>query len=249
MDKMLYLIVRIPGNQLYMSLKNCLLLLVFTGMYFSVAAQRRVTVDANTRLNSLYFTANYLSVIGNKFFWTAGIEGGSYGIADLYSKTAGGLTAPYSYANEILVRDGAEYLLKGYISKTSGIGIAGGIGRFFNFTKVHGLRLETTLRWIYFEDRFTGGYVNNTGSYPTYKRTLHHESAFALTLNIYHTIAVGENSTFYYGCKTPYFIPITHAGYKPVNAGDMMKAGREMQLTLGISFMLPKKQEKTQEAN
>jgi hypothetical protein len=241
---MLYLIVLIFGNQLSMSLKNGLLLLLFTATWISVAAQRRVTFDANTRLNSLYFTANYLSVIGHKFFWTAGIEGGSYGIADLYSKTPGGLTAPYSHANEVLLRGDAQYLLKGYISKTSGVGIAGGIGRFFNFTKVHGLRLESTLRWIYFEDRFTGGYVSTTVGYPTYQRTIHRESTFALTLNIYHTIAVGDNSTFYYGCKLPYFIPVTHAGYKPLNTDDMMKAGREMQLTVGISFMLPKEPEK-----
>jgi len=226
-----------------MSLKNCLLLLLLTGTSIPMTAQRRLTFDANSRLSNLYFTANYLSVIRNKFFWSASFEGGRYGITDLYSPKAGTLTAPYRQANEVLVHEDNNYLLQSYVSSVRGIGISGGIGRFFNFTDIHGLRLETDLRWICFEDRFTGGYTNASVNKTIYQRKLHVESAFGLTFSIYHTIAVAERSTFYYGFKIPYFVPLAHGGYKPVNAEDLMNAGREIQLTAGISFMLPKKRQ------
>lgn len=230
-----------------MSLKNCLLLLLLTGTSVSMKAQRRLTFDVNSRITNLYFTANYLSVIRNKFFWSAGIEGGGYGIADLYSPIPGGITSPYRYANQVLEHENRNYVLKGYISKPRGLGISGGIGKFFNFTMVHGLRIETALRWICFEDRFTGGYVSTTVGAATYRKKRNVESTFGLTLNLYHTIAVAERSTFYYGFKIPYFVPLAHGGYKPVNAEDLMNAGREIQLTAGISFMLPKKRQQKPE--
>lgn len=252
----MHIYARIPNNKsvylsyapfyrsfLLMSLKSCLLLLLLIGTSASMNAQRRLTFDANSRFDNLYFASNYLSVIRNKFFWSAGIEGGGYGLTDLYSPIAGKLTAPYRQANEVLVYDNKDYLLKSYISKVRGIGISGGIGRFFNFTDVHGLRLEASLRWICFEERFTGGYVNESVSKAIYQRNFFVESTFGLTLSVYHTIAVAERSTFYYGLKIPYFVPLAHSGYNPVNARDLMNAGGEIQLTAGISFMLPQKRQ------
>ncbi len=225
-------------------MRICILTLMsFLLFAASSYAQQRISFDVNVPVlsyTSATVTSNYMSVIGHNFFWSAGLEFGGYGHTvvkryDSQDKLMN-IRAPFMSIPETVERDTVSYDLKSYRNRSKGFGLSAGVGRFFNFGSVHGLRTEALFRCVFINQELNLIYRNMHHEQGVLVNERMNHPAMALSMNIYHTIRLSGRITFYNGLKIPfYFNP--SGKYRPQYTEDILN-GIKPQLGLGLTWLV-----------
>ncbi len=205
------------------------------------SAQQRISFDANTRLNTINFTARYMKVIKKPFFLTGGICFGLYGNGtnsyDSLDVVNSRNYSPYSKLDLTRVDTSGVYELVKYSGNTRGIGIDLGIGAYHEFSVVHGIRFNLNHRFMFVTHIVSAYYKDWTAGNILIWRIEQAHVAGAIIPELYHTIRIGGRSTFYYGIKSPYYYSMDKANYNPKTTNDIL-FGFEPELAFGLTYQV-----------
>ena len=227
-------------------MKYLILTLTTLSLTLSAHAQNRIGFDINTRLSNFNYSMQYQKVIKGGWLYSVGAFGGMMGFKnDSYVKhdpndVINGMrvNSPFQPSNAPIIDTSGTYNLYNYAFGGKAIGVTAGLGYFFEFGNIHGLRLNSNMRIGYAKSRYRGSYVANSGDKKLRYNEFHHPIA-SISLEVYHTYRLNGRYTFYYGFKIPYFFNIQESKFKSIDHRDLF-SGIEIDFSLGVTYAFGK---------
>lgn len=205
-------------------------------------SQQRIGLDIGTRFNNLNFTVTYQSVIKGNLIYNAGIFYGGMGSSlvlndsmRLYSGTP--IRTPFPDADQPISDSITTYNILDYSQRAKSYGLQFGVGYFYEFNVVHGIKFNLNTRVGFAKQRFAGYYRSLETFDELYARRNFHHWYGTVSAELYHTIRLTGRSTFVYGVKLPYHFTIDDAKFNP-NDPKSLLYGFEPALSVGITWVI-----------
>ena len=218
--------------------------ITFVSCLFSllIFSQQRIGIDFSTRITNLNVTASFNTVIKGNFIYSIGVFAGGIGNADVYNDTKRlysgvEIKSPYPRVNQSISDTITTYDLLDYESRGRAIGIQFGVGHFFEFGIIHGLRVNL-LGKLGFSSTKVRGYYRSTTTYSEKAQTIRTNYFYSSVCpEIFHTIRRTGRNTFYWGIKLPYHFTIDKARFNPTVNQDLLY-GFEPELSIGFTRVI-----------
>lgn len=226
------------------SYSTLLVFSIFLVLSTICSGQQRIGFDINSRLLNLNASFNYHKVFSKHFIFSGGIFFGAFGKSEdindpqlLVNNYQ--IKSPFPNANIPLIDSTGTYNLLDYNTSGKGIGLQIGLGYFYEFSVIHGLRFNLYFKNAYVQSKHRGFYkstINGTGKFH-WDKFNHFVSAFSFEM--YHTIRLSGKSTFCYGFKLPYYFSLDKRHFNPTTTKDLF-SGFEPELSIGLTYVIGK---------
>jgi len=217
----------------------------FLFLSFNMFAQQRIGIDLNTRGLNLNTSIHYQKVFKHNFLYSIGIFGGNFGESGInltkeQFDAGQRVYSPFDKLNQPFIDTiNNSYTLMDYGTKGKGYGLQLGIGYFYEFSIIHGIRFNLNNRIAYMKNTQSTLYYSFTvnNGHTQIDHTNHFVGA--ISPEIYHTIRLSGKTTFYYGFKFPYFYSIDKGKFNPKYTKDLFNAW-EPELSIGLTYVVGK---------
>ncbi len=223
-------------------MKNVFFLIAFLFFLQSTFGQQRLELQFSTHFTNARITGNWHKALGHGLLLSGGFSSGS-SLREWVDNSAEDakkgliVQSPFSGLNVNKQRDGGQYQLLDYGSKTRFVDLHGGLGFFHEFGARHGLRTNAYFILSYVSNEIRAYYFslsNNSGFDET---TVFNHFTGGTSLEVFHTIRLSGRSTFCYGLKVPYYFSIDKARFNPIIPKDSFY-GFEPELSVGITHLI-----------
>jgi hypothetical protein len=226
-----------------------MLLLRIIGLNLTLAffsyGQQRIGFDLATKGTTLSATLTYNKVVKQKFLLSAGIFIGNFGsgFMDLNKSQFESGQRLYTPINDFNANhvdtSGISYTLFDYASKGSGYGLQIGLGYFYEFGPIHGLRFNLNNRLGWMNSRFSVFYYNEAEERGIHLMKYRSHFIGAISPEISHTMRMTGRTTFFYGFKFPFYYSIDKAKFNAHYSQDLFNHW-EPELCIGMTYVIGK---------
>jgi hypothetical protein len=207
--------------------------------------QQRIGFDFATKGTTLSATATYNKVIKQNFLLSAGIFLGNFGsgFMDLNMNQFQNdqrVSTPFSDFN-LNETDalGNSYTLFDYASKGKGYGIQLGVGYFYEFKSIHGVRFNLNNRLGRMNSSYSIFYYNDALQSGVHLKKNRSHFIGAISPEIYHTMRITGKITLFYGFKFPFYYSIDKGQFNPLYVADLFNKW-EPELSIGLTYVVGK---------
>lgn len=223
-------------------MKKAFILITILLTAWSAHSQTRLEMQFSTHFTNVRITGNWHHSIGNGFLLSGGMSSGS-SLREWIDNSAediqNGLVvqSPFSSLNINLQRDGGQYQLLDYGSKTRFVDLHGGLGFFHEFGVRHGLRTNAYFILSYVSNEIKAYYFSPSNNSGFDETTVFNHFTGGTSLEVYHTIRMSGRTTLCYGVKVPYYFSIDKARFNPHNPKDSFY-GFEPEIAVGLTYLI-----------
>jgi hypothetical protein len=216
--------------------------LLFCSTTLLAISQQRIGIDVSTRITNLNVTASFNKVIKGNFIYSVGVYAGGVGTSDIYNDTmrlysGKQIRSPYPVANQPISDSLTSYELLDYEARGRALGLQFGLGHFFEFGVMHGLRINL-LGKVGLSSTKVRAYYRSTSTFSEKAQTLRTNYFYgSISPEIFHTIRKTGRNTLYWGVKLHYHFTIDKARFNPTINQDLLY-GFEPELTMGFTRVI-----------
>jgi len=180
---------------------------------FTANAQKRIAVDLSSRLKNIGVTVSYHQVIKGGLLFSGGISAGSTGEVKTFNDTmrlytGNPINSGFNNVNQIITDTSTSYSLLNYRNKGRSIALAVGLGYFYEFGIIHGIRANLYAKFGYAKNTMEAFYRSTETYTSNYRAFDNYHFTSSISFELFHTIRDTGRSTFYYGFKIPYFYAV-----------------------------------------
>jgi hypothetical protein len=227
-------------------MKSILFITITICLATNTFGQKRLGFDVNTRLNNFSYSTHFQQVIKGRWLYSVGVFGGlmgfnggtviSFNSLDVINGMR--VKSPFQASNLAHNDTSGSYNLYSYSYGGKAIGLNVGIGYFFEFGNIHGIRINSNARIGSAKSNFHGVYVADVDK-KIHRRFEFFHPIMSISLELYHTYRLNGRYTFYYGFKVPYFFNIQKSKFNSINQRDLY-SGIEVDFSLGVTYAFGK---------
>jgi hypothetical protein len=223
-------------------MKNVLSLITYLFFVQSTFGQSRLEMQFSTHFTNARITGNWHQSLGQGLLFSVGVSSGSSArnwIDHSSEEIQDGLRvqSPYTAMNAPVDRNGNQYNLIDYGTKTRFVDLHGGLGYYHEFGAMHGIRANAYFILNYMSNDVSAYYYSMASDSEFGETKVFNHFNAGAGLEVYHTIRLTGRTTFCYGFKVPYYFTLDKARFNPQNPKDSFY-GFEPELSVGITYLI-----------